>query len=56
MSSVLPPRPGYCYLTMSVGQWDTMLHAGYDSGWILLELDDDERILRAYRRPEPTEN
>jgi hypothetical protein len=48
---VLPLRPGCCYLTMSQNQWDATLHAGYDAGWILLELDDDERPVAAYRRP-----
>jgi hypothetical protein len=37
-------------VTMSVGQWDGLLAAAYDSGWVLLELDDIETPIRAYRR------
>jgi len=42
-------------MTMSIGQWDGMLSAAYEAGWTLLELDVDERPLRAYRlkKPEP---
>jgi hypothetical protein len=41
---------------MSVGQWDMLLAVAYDLGFVLLELDGDERPVRAYRRPGPTEN
>ena len=37
-------------VTMSIGQWDGILAAAYDSGAVLLELDDDERPIKAYRR------
>ena len=37
-------------ITMSSGQWDALLAAAYEQGWILLELDDDERPVRAYRK------
>ena len=37
-------------VTMSTGQWDKLLEAAYDSGAILLELDDSETPLKAYRR------
>jgi hypothetical protein len=40
---------------MSPGQWDTALAATYDQGWILLEVDDQERVVKAYCRP-PVEN
>ena len=39
-------------VTMSVGQWDVFLSAAYDGGCILLELDDDEIPVRAYRKRE----
>ena len=39
------------FCTMSEGQWDTLLAAAYDLGAVLLELDDDENIVRAYRTP-----
>ena len=53
LASVWPPRPdeGHCFATMSIGQWDTMLQAAYDVGFTLLELDDEENIVRAYRTP-----
>lgn len=53
LAEVLPPRPGACSITMSVGQWDTLLQAAYEAGWVLLELDDNEFPVRAYRRPSP---
>jgi hypothetical protein len=46
-----------CVMTMSIGQWDAMLAAAYERGWTLLELDDSERPIRAYRKVEgPTRN
>jgi hypothetical protein len=51
LASVWPPRADAprCYATMSVGQWDGTVAAAYDAGYVLLELDDDENVLRAYR-------
>lgn len=46
--------PGRVTLTMSIGQWDTFLAVGYDMGCTLLELDDLERPVAAYRRGEPS--
>ena len=37
-------------MTMGIGQWDELLSAAYRCGWILLELDDDELPVRAYRK------
>lgn len=37
-------------LTMSHGQWDELLAAGYDQGAILLELDKNETPVRVYRK------
>jgi hypothetical protein len=37
-------------ITMSIGQWDGLLAAAYDRGNVLLELDDDETPIKAYRR------
>ena len=39
-----------CVITMSVGQWDGALAAAYETGWILLELDDNEVPVRAYQK------
>ena len=51
LETVWPPRADAprCYATMSVGQWDSTVAAAYDIGYVLLELDDSETILRAYR-------
>jgi hypothetical protein len=38
-------------VTMSQGQWDHLLQAAYDEGWLLLELDEDEKLIHIYRRP-----
>jgi hypothetical protein len=35
---------------MSEGQWDALLSAAYAQGCILLELDADERPVRAFQR------
>jgi len=37
-------------VTMSKGQWDDLLEAAYNQGFILLELDDKERAVWAYQR------
>jgi hypothetical protein len=37
-------------ITMRAGQWDNLLAAAYDTGATLLELDDDETPIKAYRR------
>jgi hypothetical protein len=37
-------------VTMSVGQWDPLLASAYALGWVLLELDADERPVRAYQK------
>ncbi|HOD64857.1 MAG TPA: hypothetical protein PKO04_11385 [Smithellaceae bacterium] len=49
MGVLLGYRP-MCFITMSVGQWDAILQAAYDSGWMLLELDRREKPIRAYRK------
>jgi hypothetical protein len=33
---------------MSVGQWDSILAGAYWAGWVLLELDEDEKPVRAF--------
>ncbi len=38
-------------VTMSEGQWDSLLQIAYEEDWILLELDDNEIPVRAYRKP-----
>jgi hypothetical protein len=50
LSEAMPAKPGTAYITMSVGQWDSWLEESYQDGWILLELDDNEKPVRAYRR------
>lgn len=37
-------------MTMSVGQWDGLLSAAYEAGFILLELDANEQPVNSYRR------
>jgi len=37
-------------ITMSQGQWDALLQAAYDAGHNLIELDDNEIPVRAYRK------
>lgn len=48
----MPPLdPSQCYITMSVGQWDNLLSECYEQGWILVELDANERFVQAYQKP-----
>jgi hypothetical protein len=37
-------------ITMSAGQWNGFLQAAYDAGHNLIELDEDEVPVRAYRK------
>jgi hypothetical protein len=50
LSQVVIGDPGVVVITMAEGQWDGVLAAAYERGWILLEVDDDEQPVRAYRR------
>jgi hypothetical protein len=50
LSALSRATPGTCVITMSTGQWDTLLAAAYADGWILLEVDDDERPVRAFQK------
>ena len=60
IAAAIPPRVGTAVITMSVGQWDALLEAAYLGGWLLLELDDAEQPVAAYRlakpAPEPSRN
>ena len=37
-------------ITMSPGQWDRLLQTAYDAGYNLIEVDDSEMPVRAYRK------
>ena len=37
-------------VTMSQGQWDRFLQAAYDAGHNLIEVDDNEMPVKAYRK------
>lgn len=43
-------EPGSVTFTMSVGQWDALLAEAYRRGHTLLELDENERPIGAYRQ------
>lgn len=51
---VIPPGQGAIppvgIITMSRGQWDCLLQEAYERGWILLELNDQEKPVKAYRK------
>jgi hypothetical protein len=49
MKNLLTGKP-CVVITMSRGQWDKLLDSAYTSGHILLELDRNEKPVRAYRR------
>lgn len=56
LADVFPARRGACYITLAADQWDTLLQLTYDRGWILIEVDDLARPVRAYQRPSPEVN
>jgi len=37
-------------VTMSIGQWDGFLQTAYDNGATLLEVDENEKPVKAYRK------
>ena len=41
--------PGQVTITMSIGQWDELLEAAYENGFILLELDENEKPVKAFK-------
>jgi hypothetical protein len=51
LADAMQLKPGTMTLTMSEGQWDTLLQVGYDQGFVLLELDEDEVPVAGYQRP-----
>lgn len=42
-------KPGVS-ITMSAGQWDGLLQAAYDVGCTLIEIDQNGKPARAYRK------
>ena len=53
VSEAFPMRPATVTVTMGIGQWDNILLVSYEMGFTLLELDDNERPVAAYRNPNP---
>jgi hypothetical protein len=43
---------GQLAITMRRGQWDVILSAAYSQGATLLEIDYNDKIAAAYRKPE----
>ena len=52
LAEVIPVRPRTLAVTMAQGQWDALLETAYCEGCLLLEVDSNERPVRAYRREE----
>lgn len=49
MNGLLDGKPSV-NVTMSPGQWDTFLQCAYDAGHNLIEVDDNEMPVKAYRK------
>jgi len=49
MKGIMGGKPSST-VTMSEGQWDRFLQAAYDAGHNLIELDDNEIPVKAYRK------
>lgn len=43
---------GKLFSTMSIGQWDGFLQTIYDNGGALLELNNDEELIKVYQKEE----
>lgn len=43
-------KPGEVTVTMSQGQWDMVLQESYKAGFLLVELDAQERPVGAYQK------
>ena len=43
-------KPATINITMSPGQWDGLLQAAYDRGAFLIEVDEKEVPVKAYRK------
>ena len=50
LDRIFPLTAAEVIVTMSKGQWDDLLEAAYNQGFILVELDDKERAVWAYQR------
>ena len=48
MNSLFGGKPGG-NVTMAIGQWDALLAEAYDTGWTLIEVDENEIPVKAYR-------
>ena len=49
MTAMMGGKPSVT-ITMSIGQWGGFLQAAYDTGHNLIELDENEIPVRAYRK------
>jgi len=49
MNGLIGGKPSIT-VTMSPGQWDRLLQSAYDAGHNLIEVDDNEIPVRAYRK------
>ena len=50
MKALLGGVPQACVMTMGIQQWDGLLSAAYIAGFILLELDENEKPVRAFKK------
>ncbi len=50
LDEALAGRHGGLFITMAQDQWDAALANAYRAGWVLLEVDADERPVAAYRK------
>jgi hypothetical protein len=55
VESLVSGRPSV-NVTMGAGQWDGLLQAAYDAGHNLIELDDNEVPVKAYRKETVSKN
>lgn len=49
MNELIAGKP-MVFITMSIGQWNNFLQSAYDLGHNLIELDEKERPVAAYRK------
>jgi hypothetical protein len=50
LHEALARQHGTRFITMAEDQWDATLAEAYRAGWVLLEVDERERPVAAYRK------
>lgn len=50
VATVWPPKPGQMTVTIEEGEWNIIIEICYAAGWVLIEVDEQEQVIRAYQK------